>query len=429
MSWFQNHDIFFENHFIPQVAFVCTIFPTLVKNNFQKLIKHSIYILLIALATGNSIYAQQEKLLVGADQTDQYLPLISHDKVGVVANHSSIIGTTHLVDSLLTLKIKVKKIFCPEHGFRGDGDAGEFIRNYADKKTGLPVISLYGSHKKPTVKDLKGIDIMIFDMQDVGVRCYTYISTMHYVMEACAEQGITLIILDRPNPNGFYVDGPVLDTAYRSFVGLHPVPLVHGMTIGEYAQMINGEKWLKNGIQCNIKVIPCKNYSHDMIYTLPVRPSPNLPNQTAVLLYPSIGFFEGTCISIGRGTDFPFQIFGHPSLPDIGFSFTPIEKIGASKNPPYKNEKCYGYDLREYSVKYFKDNPRINLEWLIFAYKMFKDKEKFFNSYFVNLSGTPKLKKQIEQGFDAEMIEESWKKPLDSFKTIRKKYLLYPDFE
>jgi len=429
MSWFQNHDIFFENHFIPQVAFVCTIFPTLVKNNFQKLIKHSIYILLIALATGNSIYAQQEKLLVGADQTDQYLPLISHGKVGVVANHSSIIGKTHLVDSLLTLKIKVKKIFCPEHGFRGDGDAGEFIRNYADKKTGLPVISLYGSHKKPTAKDLKGIDVMIFDMQDVGVRCYTYISTMHYVMEACAEQGITLIILDRPNPNGFYVDGPVLDTAYRSFVGLHPVPLVHGMTIGEYAQMINGEKWLRNGIQCSIKVIPCKNYSHDMIYTLPVRPSPNLPNQTAVLLYPSIGFFEGTCISIGRGTDFPFQIFGHPSLPDIGFSFTPVEKVGASKNPPYKNEKCYGYDLREYSVKYFKDNPRINLEWLIFAYKMFKDKEKFFNSYFVNLSGTPKLKKQIEQGFDAEMIEESWKKPLDSFKTIRKKYLLYPDFE
>ena len=429
MSWFQNHDIFFENHFIPQTAFVCTIFPTLVKNNFQKLIKHSIYILLIALATGNSIYAQQEKLLVGADQTDQYLPLISHGKVGVVANHSSIIGKTHLVDSLLTLKIKVKKIFCPEHGFRGDGDAGEFIRNYADKKTGLPVISLYGSHKKPTAKDLKGIDVMIFDMQDVGVRCYTYISTMHYVMEACAEQGITLIILDRPNPNGFYVDGPVLDTAYRSFVGLHPVPLVHGMTIGEYAQMINGEKWLRNGIQCSIKVIPCKNYSHDMIYTLPVRPSPNLPNQTAVLLYPSIGFFEGTCISIGRGTDFPFQIFGHPSLPDIGFSFTPVEKVGASKNPPYKNEKCYGYDLREYSVKYFKDNPRINLEWLIFAYKMFKDKDKFFNSYFVNLSGTPKLKKQIEQGFDAEMIEESWKKPLDSFKTIRKKYLLYPDFE
>jgi uncharacterized protein YbbC (DUF1343 family) len=393
------------------------------------LIRYSLYTLLFVLFIGSSTYSQEEKLLVGADQTDLYLPLIAHKRIAVVANNSSNIGSVHLVDSLINLKARVKKIFCPEHGFRGEGDAGEFIRNYSDTKTGLPVISLYGSRKKPSARDLRGIEVIIFDMQDVGVRFYTYISTMHYVMEACAEQKITLIILDRPNPNGFYVDGPILDTAYHSFVGMHTVPLVHGMTIGEYAQMINGEKWLKKGIQCKVIVIPCKNYDHTMMYTLPVRPSPNLPNQTAVLLYPSLGFFEGTCISVGRGTDYPFQIFGHPSLPNTGFSFTPVEKIGASKNPPYKNEQCFGYDLREYSVKYFRDNPRINLEWLIFAYKMFNDKKAFFNNYFNTLSGTPELKKQIELGLDAETISKSWENQLGAFKKVRKKYLLYSDFE
>lgn len=388
-----------------------------------------IYILAITLFLGNSIFAQEDKLLVGADQTDLYIPLIINKKIAVVANHSSTIGETHLVDSLLNLKIKVKKIFCPEHGFRGEGDAGEVIKNQIDKKTGLQVISLYGSHKKPTPKDLKGLDIIIFDMQDVGVRFYTYISTMHYVMEACAEQGITLIILDRPNPNGFYVDGPVLDTAYRSFVGMHPVPLVHGMTIGEYAKMINGEKWLKKGVQCKIIVVPCKNYTHKMMYQLPIRPSPNLPNQTAVLLYPSLGLLEGTNISVGRGTDYPFQIFGHPSLPKTGFWFVPVEKIGASKNPPYKDMQCYGFDLREYSIKYFEDNPNINLEWILFAYKMYGDKKTFFNNFFINLAGTPELRKQIEQGIDAEEIHKSWKISLDAFKKVRKKYLLYPDFE
>lgn len=387
------------------------------------------YILAIALLIGSSIYAQQDKLLVGADQTDQYIPLLAHKRIGVVANHSSTIGNIHLVDSLLNLKIKVKKIFCPEHGLRGEGDAGEVIKNQVDEKTGLQVISLYGIHKKPTPRDLKGIDVIIFDMQDVGVRFYTYISTMHYVMEACAEQGVTLIVLDRPNPNGFYVDGPILDTAYHSFVGMHPVPLVHGMTIGEFARMINGERWLRKGVQCNLTVIACNNYTHAMMYQLPVRPSPNLPNQTAVLLYPSLGFFEGTCISVGRGTDYPFQIFGHPSLPKTGYSFIPVEKIGASKNPPYKNQECNGFDLREYSIKYFRDNPNINLEWLLFAYKMVSDKKAFFNNFFVNLSGTPVLKKQIEQGLDAETICKSWSKPLSDFKKIRKKYLLYPDFE
>lgn len=388
-----------------------------------------LFSLTITLLLGSPIHAQHDSLQVGAEQTQLYIPLLSHKKIAVVANHSSTIGKTHLVDSLMNLRIKIKKIFCPEHGFRGEGDAGEIIKNQIDKKTGLPLISLYGSHKKPTIKDLKSIDIVIFDMQDVGVRFYTYISTMHYVMEACAEQGVTLIILDRPNPNGFYVDGPILDTAYHSFVGMHPVPLVHGMTIGEYAQMINGEKWLKKGIQCNIVVIPCKNYNHKMMYQLPIRPSPNLPNQTAVLLYPSLGFFEGTCISVGRGTDYPFQIFGHPSLPKTGYSYIPVEKVGASKNPPYKNQDCNGFDLREYSQKYFRDNPNINLEWLIFAYKMFGDKKAFFNNFFVNLSGTKELKRQIEQGLDAEAISKSWSNSLNDFKKVRKKYLLYPDFE
>lgn len=385
--------------------------------------------LIIALFTCSPSFAQLDSLKVGAEQTELYLPLIAHKKIAVVANHSSMIGGIHLVDSLLNAKIKIKRIFCPEHGFRGEADAGETIKNQIDKKTGIEIVSLYGTHKKPTKKDLKGIDIVLFDMQDVGVRFYTYISTMHYVMEACAEQGISIIILDRPNPNGFYVDGPILDTAYHSFVGMHPVPLVHGMTIGEYAQMVNGEKWLKNGIQCDLQVIPCKNYDHKLIYQLPIRPSPNLPNQTAVLLYPSLGFFEGTCISVGRGTDYPFQIFGHPALPKTGYSFIPVEKIGASKNPPYKDEICNGFDLREYSQKYFHDNPNINLEWLIFAYKMFPDKQSFFNRYFVNLSGTSELKKQIEQGLDAETISKSWIKPLTEFKKIRKKYLLYLDFE
>lgn len=387
------------------------------------------YIFILSIILSYSSSAQNEKIIVGAEQTSLFVPILLHKNIAIVANHSSTIGTVHLVDSLKNLKIKIKKIFCPEHGFRGEGDAGEFISNHNDKKSGLPVISLYGSHKKPTVKDLKGIDVVIFDMQDVGVRFYTYISTMHYVMEACAEQNITLIVLDRPNPNGFYVDGPMLDTSYSSFVGLHPVPLVHGMTIGEYAKMINGEKWLKNGVECNLKVIPCKNYSHKLMYTLPTRPSPNLPNQTAVYLYPSLGLFEGTTISVGRGTDYPFQVFGHPLLPNKGFSFIPTEKIGASKNPPFKNEQCYGVDLRDFSSDYFRDNHCINLDWLLYAYNMFSDKKTFFNNFFNNLAGSGELKKQIIQGLDAESIRKTWAEPIESFKKVRKKYLLYPDFE
>jgi uncharacterized protein YbbC (DUF1343 family) len=269
---------------------------------------------------------------------------------------------------------------------------------------------------------------MIFDMQDVGVRFYTYISTMHYVMEACAEANLPLIILDRPNPNGFYVDGPVLDTACSSFIGLHPVPIIHGMTIAEYALMINGEKWLKSGIQCKINLITCLNYNHSFAYSLPVKPSPNLPNQLSIYLYPSLGLFEGTNISVGRGTDFPFQVFGSPVLPKTGFSFIPAEKPGASMNPPFKGETCYGVDLKDYSWYYFFGNRSINLDWLIYAYKAYPEKNKFFNAYFKNLAGNKELRQQIESGTRVDSIRKTWKPKIDNFLAIREKYLLYPDF-
>lgn len=369
-----------------------------------------------------------ERITVGAERLDTLLPLLKGKRIGISTNHSGLIGSTHLVDSLLALNIKVGKIFSPEHGFRGDGDAGEVIKNQVDTKTGLEVISLYGSKKKPLKSDLAGIDIMLFDMQDVGLRFYTYISTMHYVMEACAENGVPIVILDRPNPNGFFIDGPVLDTTFRSFVGMHPVPVVHGMTIGEYALMINGEGWLVNSLKCNLTVISCLNYTHDSIYAPPIPPSPNLPNQRAILLYPSLGFFEGTEISIGRGTDFPFQVFGHPKLPKTSFTFTPESRPGASKNPPLLGKICYGFDLRDYSTSFFVNSRSINLDWLLYAYNSYPTKNEFFSNYFNTLSGTDLLQKQIKEGFSADSIRKSWKKPIEQFKITRKKYLLYPDF-
>ncbi len=282
----------------------------------------------------------------GAYQIELYRDLIEGKSVAVVANQTSMIGQTHLVDNLLSVGIDIKVIFSPEHGFRNMADAGEKIDDGKDPATGISLVSLYGSHLKPTTDDLKGIDVVIFDIQDVGARFYTYISTLHYILEACAENHVKCLVLDRPNPNGFYFDGNILDTAYSSFVGMHPVPVVHGMTVGEYAQMVNGEGWLKGGIKCDLSVIKCKNYDHKSYYILPVRPSPNLPNQNAVYLYPSICFFEGTSLSLGRGTSFPFQVFGSPELPDRGFSFTP-ESVPGAKNPPLLGIKCYGTDLRD----------------------------------------------------------------------------------
>ena len=338
--------------------------------------------------------------------------------------------TTHLVDSLLALNIPVKKIFAPEHGFRGEADAGEKVIDGIDAKTGLPIFSLYGETKKPTDEMLKSIDIMVFDIQDVGARFYTYISTLHHVMEACAENGIPLIVLDRPNPNGFYVDGPVLKPEFKSFVGMHPVPVVYGMTIGEYAQMINGEQWLSNGMQCELSVIPCNNYDHTMTYNLPIKPSPNLPNLRAILLYPSLCFFEGTTVSIGRGTDNQFQIIGHPEY-DIGsYAFKPVSKPGANY-PKHEDVMCFGQDLSSFDLTDLKREKKLNLSYLIEYYNFLRSKTQFFldNNFFDKLAGTDQLKKQIIDDLSEAQIRATWQEDLLLFKQTRKKYLLYPDFE
>lgn len=370
------------------------------------------------------------RIAVGAERTELYLPMLRGGTVAVVANHTSQVHGTHLLDTLLALRVDVIKVFCPEHGFRGDVEAGKYIQSQTDSKTGLPLVSLYGKNKKPSGESLGGIDYVLIDLQDVGVRYYTYTSTMHYVMEACAEQGVAVIVLDRPNPNGFYIDGPMLDTATsRSFVGMHPVPLVHGLTIGEYAQMINGEHWLKGGVQCRLTVIPCSGYTHQQTYEPPVGPSPNLPNLRSILLYPSLGLFEGTPVSVGRGTDWPFQIFGYPEFPIRGFHFTPEERPRASVNPPHKDELCFGIDLRDYSTAYFEDARAVNLDWLLLAYSAYPNPPAFFNRFFRNLAGTPTLQQQIERGLSADEIRQSWQPALAKFKMLRAKYLLYPDFD
>ncbi|MES2139548.1 MAG: DUF1343 domain-containing protein [Bacteroidota bacterium] len=365
---------------------------------------------------------------VGADRTSEYLPLLKNKSVAIVANQSSNIKNTHLVDSLVALGINVKKVFCPEHGFRGLVDAGKKVKTYKDIKTGLPIISLYGKNKKPAALDLKDVDVLIFDIQDVGVRFYTYLSTLHYVMEACAENNKTLIVLDRPNPNGYYIDGPVMEDTYKSFLGLHPVPIVYGLTIGEYAQMINGESWLTGGLKCNLKVILLNNYSHSDFYELPVRPSPNLPNMASVYLYPSLGLFEGTIVSVGRGTDLPFQIIGHPTLQKTNYTFTPKPKGGAME-PKYNGQVCNGYNLFNFGTEYMKNTKKIYLYWLINTYKNTPDNTNFFDENFNYHAGNATLQKQIKEGVDEEAIRKSWQPGLDKFKTIRKKYLLYKDFE
>ena len=380
-------------------------------------------VLIFASALSTCIDAQKEPI-PGANRIEQYKSVIAGKSVAVVANQTSMIESTHLVDTLLSLGINIKVIFAPEHGFRNLADAGETIENGKDIETGVPVISLYGSHLKPTARDLAGIDVVIFDIQDVGTRFYTYISTLHYLLESCAENHIKCLILDRPNPNGFYSDGNILDTAYSSFVGMDPVPVVHGMTVGEYAKMLNGEGWLKNSVKCDLVVIKCKNYTHKSLYELPIKPSPNLPNQTSVYLYPSLCFFEGTAISLGRGTSFPFQVFGSPDLPDKGFSFVPGSVPGA-KNPPFLGVKCFGTDLRDALNKKLVPKSELNLDWLISAFQDFPKKDKFFNSYFDVLAGGPILREQIQKGMTARQIRDTWKDGLQKFAKIREKYLLY----
>jgi uncharacterized protein YbbC (DUF1343 family) len=369
-------------------------------------------------------------IITGADQTGLYIDYLKGKNIGMVINQTSVIGKnlTLSVDSLLKLGISVKKIFGPEHGFRGDASNGAEVNNDIDTKTGLPVISLYGNkHYKPTPADLQGIDLVIFDIQDVGARFYTYLSTLHYVMEACAENNIELMILDRPNPNGFYVDGPVLDTAYRSFIGLNPIPIAHGLTIAEYARMINGEGWLKNHVQCKLKIIKVANYTHNLAYKLPVNPSPNLNTDKSILLYPSVCLFEGTTLSLGRGTMFPFLQIGHPALEGkCTYSFKPVSITGMSESPPQKDKVCYGIDLENYNTDNIRNSGKINLAWLMELYKAFPDKEHFFNNYFSKLAGSAELRKQIEAGKSEQDIRASWEPALSNYKTMRLKYLLYP---
>ncbi|MGD0343188.1 MAG: DUF1343 domain-containing protein [Bacteroidales bacterium] len=386
--------------------------------------KRHFYLFLILLLLASASCGAKKTPVPGAGRPDLYMPLISGKAVAVVANQTSMTGNVNLVDFLVSQGISVKRIFSPEHGFRGVADAGEPIPDDKDAVTGIPVISLYGSHHKPLPEDMKGLEVVIFDIQDVGVRFYTYISTLNYIMEACAENKVKCIVLDRPDPNGFYFDGNIPDTAFRSFVCMHSVPVVYGMTIGEYAMMINGEKWLKGGVKCDLEVIKCKYYTHSTYYELPVRPSPNLPNQTSVYLYPSICFFEGTNISLGRGTPFPFQVFGSPLLPDKGFSFIP-ESVPGAKNPPLEGLKCYGKDLHNALNEKLVPTGKIYLEWLIEAWHDYPQKDKFFTAYFDVLAGGPVLREQIIKGMTADQIRESWKEGLDKFSTIRAKYLLY----
>jgi len=391
-------------------------------------------ILMISISCGSSFKNTEQRemkkevtsenlsseIKTGDENVEAYLPLLKNKKVGIVTNQTGIVSDkTHIVDFFLEEEVILQKIFAPEHGFRGTADAGEHVVDGKDTKTGLPIISLYGNNKKPKPEQLAGLDVMIFDLQDVGARFYTYISTLHYIMEACAENKIQLIVLDRPNPNGSIVDGPILEKEFTSFVGMHPIPLLHGMTIGEYARMINGEKWLKDGIKCNLTVIPCLNYKREMAYSLPVKPSPNLPNDQSVNLYPSLCLFEGTNVSIGRGTEKQFQIYGSPFLPKSEFSFTPLPNFGA-KEPVYKGELCYGENLIA-----IPKIDKLELKWLIKAYNSTSDKSKFFNDFFTKLAGTKKLQQQIESGISEEEIRKSWNKGLIDFKEMRQQYLIY----
>ena len=365
--------------------------------------------------------------VVGAERTGEYLSRIVGKRVAVVTNHTGLIRGVSLVDSLLALHVDVRKVFSPEHGFRGDADAGAHVGDERDVRTGLTVISLYGDNKKPSPEVLADVDVLLFDLQDVGVRCYTYISTLHYVMEACAEQRKPLIVLDRPNPNGFFIDGPVLRPEHASFVGLHPVPLVHGMTVGEYARMINGEHWLKNGAQCDLTVVACEGYDHQTYYNLPVKPSPNLPNMSAVYLYPSLVLFEGTSVSVGRGTDKPFQCIGLPDGKLGNHRFTPRSVPGAT-DPPYKNKECQGMDLSEFGTFYSRMSGKISLQWLLGFTEQATDKKVFFNSFFDKLAGSPDLRGLLLDGADEVRIRAAWQPGLDAFAKVRSKYLLYPDF-
>ncbi|MBV6647171.1 MAG: DUF1343 domain-containing protein [Cyclobacteriaceae bacterium] len=379
----------------------------------------SLTLFFIGTACSSQISSDQQELLVGAARFQEYLPMLKGKRVGLTVNHTSRVGNTHLIDTLISMRIELTTVFSPEHGLKGTAADGEHI-NYEDKEYPFKLHSLYGKNRKPTAEMLTEVDIMLFDIQDVGARFYTYISTMHYVMEACAESNIPFIVLDRPNPNGSYVDGPVLDTAYKSFVGMHPIPIVHGLTIGELAQMINGEKWLKDGLTCALQVIPVTGWSHDQPYSLPLKPSPNLPDDRSIALYPSICLFEQTIASEGRGTDFAFQQVGHPDYPDTSYSFVPRNRQGSSA-PKFEGQKCFGLSFKDKAIEY-----KFSLSPLIEFYEKL-GREDFFKSRFHVLAGTKQLQQQIEKGLTEEQIKASWQADLNDYKKKRKKYLIYPE--
>lgn len=394
------------------------------KNNF-KIFTLSILCHFIFNAT---LFCQNKQLLTGAERISYYYPLLKDKNIGLVVNQTSIIGKVHLVDSLVQLGLKIKKIFAPEHGFRGNADAGEKISDSKDPGTGIPILSIYGSKKAPDKSDLEGIDILVFDIQDVGTRFYTYISTLHYVMLSCSENKVPLMVFDRPNPNGHFVDGPILDLAYQSFVGMHPIPVVHGMTIGEYAQMINGENWLGENKKTNLQIVSCLNYKHSDVYNLPIPPSPNLPNMRSIYLYPSICYFEGTQISLGRGTNKQFQVLGAPDLNVGDFLFTPEPKPGAM-NPPQLGKRCRGIDLSVLDELQIKAKKYIDLSYLIQFYQNYPNKESFFLAglFFDKLAGSSKLREMIQSGYTEQQIKDTWQPGLNEFKKVRKKYLIYED--
>lgn len=382
-------------------------------------------ILLFGLLLASLSAPAQDRIETGAEQTGRYLPLLEGRRVGIMTNHTGTVGRTHLVDTLRSLGVDIRVVFAPEHGFRGQADAGESVASYRDRKTGINVVSVYGSTKRPPDSIMQRLDVLLFDIQDVGLRYYTYLSSMHYLMEACAANGKQLIVLDRPNPNGFYVDGPVLEAKHRSFVGMHPIPVVHGMTLGELARMIDGEGWLRDGLRCKLTVIPCRGYTHRSRYRLPTAPSPNLPNMRAVYLYPSLCFFEGTPVSLGRGTDFPFQAYGHPELQG-DFSFTPRSNAGA-KNPPLKDKLCHGVDLRTSPSDERIWEREVDLGYVIDCYRQLNLGEKFFTPMLDRLTGTDYVRQMILQGAGADRIKASWADDVERFKQTRKPYLLYEE--
>lgn len=382
--------------------------------------------LCVLIFLGYTAYAQ-DPIVIGAERFDQYLPKIANKKVGMVVNHTSVVGTSHLVDTLLAKGANITAVYAPEHGYKGNVERGMSISTYKDPDTGLTIYSIYGSRRKPTPEELKDVELMIFDMQDVGARFFTYISTLHYIMEACAESNIPLLLLDRPNPIGYYVDGPVLDPTYKSFIGMHPVALVHGMTIGEYGQMINGEGWLKNGLKCKLEVVKVDNYNHRSLYQVPVGPSPNLPDMRSVYLYPSICLFEGTEVNEGRGTEKPFQLFGTPDYSPKTFQFIPKSLPGFTQNPKFESQVCFGYNLSETAMDELQAINRLDLKYLLEFYSKSKNKERFFLNTFNLLAGTDKLQKQIAAGKSEAEIRESWQQGLKEFKITRQKYLLYAE--